>query len=567
MTLDSETSRIYFKQPKQTQKRKCCIMEPDLEVKVPMICKPTQDSEHFKELAKQFEIKTESGQLKTLVPEAFVESPDKTDISVAAQSAKKEKSQKQRQMPKLRGFRFGKAFDVSHFIENLNGKLVYAASLVVVGTLVFGSVYASGIRMGYGVYVEGERVGSVSSKEVVETAVAQAENKIEQAAQNNYKVDAVEVKVEFVKEESVKNTETLENEIIKQVDCVSEAAAIYVDGEYILAVANENAAKDLIDLLIDRQKQSLGDENAAVTIKNEVKVENELVANEEIKGLEEAVNVLLGTRETVVQVTAGESDTFWSIAENNGIPVETLIAANPDVVPETLQPGMVLNLNKPQSLLTFKSEQVIDYVEEVPFGTEEVQDDTTLVGTRTVATPGVAGQTAYKAVLVKENGIEVEKRILEQNVISEPVNEVIKVGSKEPEVKTASVTTTAVSGSGFIRPYMGTLTSRYGGRSSGFHTGVDWCGTIGDPVVASASGTVTFAGWSGGYGYLVKISHPNGYETYYAHNSSLLVKKGQTVSQGQIIAKLGSTGNSTGPHCHFEIRKNGQTYNPLNFVN
>lgn len=567
MTLDSETSRIYFKQPKQTQKRKCCIMEPDLEVKVPMICKPTQDSEHFKELAKQFEIKTESGQLKTLVPEAFVESPDKTDISVAAQSAKKEKSQKQRQMPKLRGFRFGKAFDVSHFIENLNGKLVYAASLVVVGTLVFGSVYASGIRMGYGVYVEGERVGSVSSKEVVETAVAQAENKIEQAAQNNYKVDAVEVKVEFVKEESVKNTETLENEIIKQVDCVSEAAAIYVDGEYILAVANENAAKDLIDLLIDRQKQSLGDENAAVTIKNEVKVENELVANEEIKGLEEAVNALLGTRETVVQVTAGESDTFWSIAENNGIPVETLIAANPDVVPETLQPGMVLNLNKPQSLLTFKSEQVIDYVEEVPFGTEEVQDDTTLVGTRTVATPGVAGQTAYKAVLVKENGIEVEKRILEQNVISEPVNEVIKVGSKEPEVKTASVTTTAVSGSGFIRPYMGTLTSRYGGRSSGFHTGVDWCGTIGDPVVASASGTVTFAGWSGGYGYLVKISHPNGYETYYAHNSSLLVKKGQTVSQGQIIAKLGSTGNSTGPHCHFEIRKNGQTYNPLNFVN
>lgn len=565
MTLDSETSRIYFKQPKQTQKRKCCIMEPDLEIKVPMICKPTQDSEQFKELAKEFELKAERTQ--ALVPETFAQAAQDKAATAAVRTQKAGKSRKQWQIPKLPKFRLSKAFDVSRFIENLNGKLVYAASLAVVGTLVFGSVYASGIRMGYGVYVEGERVGSVSSKEVVASALSKAENKIEEVAQNDYKVDAVEVKVEFVKEDTVKDTDTLENEILKQVDCVSEAAAIYVDGEFILAVADENAAKNLIDLLIDRQKQSLGDDNAAVTIKNDVKVETELVANEKISGLQDAATALLGTREKLIQVTAGESDTFWSIAEGNGIPVETLIAANPGIDPETLQAGMVLNLNKPQSLLTFKSEQVIDYVEEVPFGTEEVKDDTTLVGTKTVATPGVAGQTAFKAVLVKENGVEVEKRILEENVIAEPVNEVVKIGSKEPEVKTATVATTSVSSSGFIRPYMGTLTSRYGGRSRGFHTGVDWCGKTGDPVVASASGTVTFAGWSGGYGYLVKISHPNGYETYYAHNSSILVSKGQTVAQGQVIAKLGSTGNSTGPHCHFEIRKNGQTYNPLNFVN
>ena len=79
---------------------------------------------------------------------------------------------------------------------------------------------------------------------------------------------------------------------------------------------------------------------------------------------------------------------------------------------------------------------------------------------------------------------------------------------------------------------------------------------------AAAAGTVTLSGWNGTYGYCIKISHGNGTETLYGHCSKLLVGVGQKVSAGQVIAKVGSTGNSTGNHLHFEVRKNGITYDP-----
>ena len=110
------------------------------------------------------------------------------------------------------------------------------------------------------------------------------------------------------------------------------------------------------------------------------------------------------------------------------------------------------------------------------------------------------------------------------------------------------------------------ITSPYGYRSSGFHTGLDMAVSMGTPVYAAASGTVTFAGYKGSYGYLVIIDHGNGYQTYYAHCSALYVSAGQSVAQGQNISAVGSTGNSTGPHLHFEIRYNGSTLNPQSYI-
>ncbi len=107
------------------------------------------------------------------------------------------------------------------------------------------------------------------------------------------------------------------------------------------------------------------------------------------------------------------------------------------------------------------------------------------------------------------------------------------------------------------------ISSRYGRRWGRLHGGLDFALPVGNNIYASAPGTVTYSGWnSGGYGYLVIISHGNGVQTYYGHNSSLTCSVGQTVSAGDVIAKSGNTGRSTGPHCHFEIRVNGVTYNP-----
>ena len=121
-------------------------------------------------------------------------------------------------------------------------------------------------------------------------------------------------------------------------------------------------------------------------------------------------------------------------------------------------------------------------------------------------------------------------------------------------------------GVSLIKPVSGTLTSRYGYRWGRTHTGIDIGVPTGTPVKAAASGTVTFAGWKGSLGNLVVISHGNGVQTYYGHNSKITVSAGQSVSQGDVIAKAGSTGRSTGSHVHFEIRVNGASYNPLSYV-
>lgn len=124
----------------------------------------------------------------------------------------------------------------------------------------------------------------------------------------------------------------------------------------------------------------------------------------------------------------------------------------------------------------------------------------------------------------------------------------------------------------YIRPTSGVVTSSYGPRihpikgQVGFHTGVDIGAGYGTPIKAAASGTVVVAGWVSGYGKTVIIDHGNGEQTLYGHTSSYNVSAGQTVKQGEVIAHVGSTGNSTGPHLHWEIRKNGQHVSPMAYV-
>lgn len=112
----------------------------------------------------------------------------------------------------------------------------------------------------------------------------------------------------------------------------------------------------------------------------------------------------------------------------------------------------------------------------------------------------------------------------------------------------------------------GIVTSRYGMRSLGNHKGMDIAASTGTPIHVAEDGIVTFVGWSGGYGNLVIVQHGNGYETYYGHCSAFNCDAGDTVSKGDVIALVGSTGRSTGPHVHFEVRVNGENYDPEPFI-
>lgn len=116
------------------------------------------------------------------------------------------------------------------------------------------------------------------------------------------------------------------------------------------------------------------------------------------------------------------------------------------------------------------------------------------------------------------------------------------------------------------KPTTGTITSRFGVRATGMHTGMDIANYQGTNIYAAAAGTVKFTGWYGGYGNLVILTHGNGVDTYYGHCNTILVTAGQQVSQGQLIAKMGNTGNSSGPHLHLEVRVNGVAQNPQTYV-
>ena len=152
--------------------------------------------------------------------------------------------------------------------------------------------------------------------------------------------------------------------------------------------------------------------------------------------------------------------------------------------------------------------------------------------------------------------------------------QVIVAKTKTTSVGSVNTATTIAGGKvslgiSLARPVSGIISSRFGARSSirsSAHTGLDIATSTGTPVLAAASGTVTFSGRKGSYGNLLVITHSNGVQTYYGHCSKLYVSAGTTVTQGQTVAAVGSTGNSTGPHLHFEVRVNGVAYNPQNYL-
>lgn len=182
-------------------------------------------------------------------------------------------------------------------------------------------------------------------------------------------------------------------------------------------------------------------------------------------------------------------------------------------------------------------------------------------------------QTELKDFISKEEAVA---NLYKQKVVVQPKVTVastnrVSTGRNSGSVATSTnISQSKVSlGITLIKPVSGMISSRFGARSSirsSAHTGLDIATSKGTPIVAAASGTVSFAGYKGSYGYLVVITHSNGVQTYYGHCSQLYVSAGDKVSQGSKIAAVGSTGNSTGPHLHFEVRVNGTAYNPQNYL-
>jgi murein DD-endopeptidase MepM/ murein hydrolase activator NlpD len=182
-----------------------------------------------------------------------------------------------------------------------------------------------------------------------------------------------------------------------------------------------------------------------------------------------------------------------------------------------------------------------------------IENDSWYTTKEVVLEEGTTGHRERNDVVVYENGVEASREMLHENIMVASTAAVIEKGTIIPPT--------------YIKPLSGGhYTSGFGYRWGRLHKGVDWGCPVGTTVYASCGGTVIQAAYSGGYGNVVVISHPDGRMTRYAHNSKLLVKVGQHVEQGEAIALSGSTGNSTGPHVHFEIYINGSAVNPLKYI-
>ena len=163
-----------------------------------------------------------------------------------------------------------------------------------------------------------------------------------------------------------------------------------------------------------------------------------------------------------------------------------------------------------------------------------------------------------------ESTLKVAKANLNEE-IEEQITKIEKEIEEQKEIESHTVNGVYLE----VKPVSGVITSRFGNRESirsYGHTGLDIAAPAGTPIKAAAGGTVTFSGYSGGYGYVVKLDNGNGVETYYGHCSKLYVSTGEKVEAGDVIAAVGSTGNSTGNHLHFEVRINGTEVNRQNYL-
>ena len=424
-------------------------------------------------------------------------------------------------------------------------------------------LFCSAYTIGTTVRYDGEVVAAVGSQSEAEEVAADLEAVTARTLGETYSIDASRIQYSsgLLLRQDVVDETTLEEDLSQEIGLVTMAYSLYVDGELVGATPYEGALEELLQQL---QTSSTDENTISCTFDEEVEIKHEYVPTEKVMNLGYLAELLYSTKTGEVTYTVQAGDTWSEIAEDHDMTSKELLALNPGYNIDKIQIGEVLTLSEAVPYLTVTVKQREYYVEDVMYDVEYTDSAYLYKGDYEVTSPGEYGAADVVANVTYVNGVETERTILSSVMLKEPVTEQRLQGTKERPTWLPTGT--------FRWPISGRITSYFGGRSSpgGIgstnHQGIDIAGSYGSPVYAADGGTVTYAGWMGGYGYLVQIDHGNGYVTRYGHNSSLTVSVGDHVYKGQQIARVGSTGNSTGNHCHFEVRYNGIARNPLNYL-
>lgn len=338
---------------------------------------------------------------------------------------------------------------------------------------------------------------------------------------------------------------------------------------HIAPLAQETHDQELSIQALDHKEKTVRVATAATSappdeklvgaqIKSDIAFESEAV-DPDLLTDEATLADLLATGGKEPQIYVIEAgDTLSGVAQKFHTTVQSLLDLNVGLQEDSvLQIGqqLIVSPTQPEIVIETETEKIVE--ERIPYTTKTIEDNTMYKGQSKIQQTGQDGKKQIRYRLTRENGIITAQEVVDEQVLTPPREQIVIKGTKTPP--------TVPTGQ-FIWPTKGGyITSGYGMRWGKMHPAIDISGVYDRTIMAADNGKVVFAGRSGAYGNLVKISHGNGYETWYAHLSSISVSSGQQVAKGQKIGVMGDTGHATGVHLHFEIHLNGKALNPAKF--
>ena len=456
----------------------------------------------------------------------------------------------------LRTSRFSVWFEKE---KRLHSLMFLGGSCALAGIILFCSFFTIGTTVSY----DGQVLGRLASKSEAETVRKDLESITSRTLGETYTIDDSLLQYDsgWMLRQDIEDKAVYEDQLSDEIGLVTSAYCLYVNDVRIGATPYEGALEELLNQL---QKAASDEDTISCEFAEDVEIRQEYVPTSEIMNLGYIAELLYSTKTAEVTYEVKKGDTWSQIAAKNDMTSAELLALNPGYNINKLQIGEVLTLSASVPYLTMTVVKQERYLDDVSYNIEYTDSADLYQGDYKVTSKGEYGKADVMAKATYVNGEETERTILSSVTLKEPVT--------EHRIRGTKARPTWMPTGSFRWPTSGRISSYFGGRKppggigSTNHKGIDIAVPRGTPIYAADGGTVTYSGWMSGYGYLVQIDHGNGYVTRYGHNSSLTVSVGQHVYKGQQVARAGSTGNSTGNHCHFEVRYNGVAKNPLNYL-
>ena len=338
---------------------------------------------------------------------------------------------------------------------------------------------------------------------------------------------------------------------------VESAYGLYINGELCAAARSYGDIQFIMESFLDKYKT--GTPGEKVSFMGTTDIISGLYSTDRIVSSDKFAKTISTKRTETQFYTVNEGDTAQSIANVANMSYDRLIKLNENLADDPV-PGTSVLLEKELPVLKVQTVRTVKVKEKINYSKKTIKNNNEYTSYSKCITKGVQGEREVVKQVTEINGQQVASEVISSTVTKQPVDAVYEVGTKKPS---------GVGTGRFMWPVPGvhSISSPFGPRWGRFHKGIDIsCGGIyGRTVVAADSGTATVRRTAGGYGLHIIISHGNGYSTCYAHLSAVTISSGSTVSKGQAIGRVGNSGSSTGPHLHFEIRKNNQANNPMNY--